>query len=314
MRIAFWIVVLAVICVMDAPDAAFAWGPATHVGLATSVLQRLGMLPAAVAAVLARHGIAYLYGNIAADIVFAKRWSRVKQFCHHWSTGFGLFGKAEDDQAKAFAYGYLSHLAADTVAHGKFVPRQIAVSQCAVNSGHFFWELRADAIETDSTWRTLEDVLGHDHSRHHRLLENHITGTFLSFDLNRLLFEGMNTLTMHRGFRRSMDVWNRRSRWSLPPKLVHGYQTESLDRIFSLLTEGTRSSLLKEDPNGTSALMLLRVRRREIRRLMRKGLPIDHHLREASRGLAPKPAGYLINATPSGGPVAADSPIGAECS
>ena len=293
MRIASWIIVVVLIGVLGCPEEAFAWGPATHVGIAASVLERLSVLPAAVAAVLARHGIAYLYGNVAADIVFAKRFSSVKQFCHHWSTGFGLLNGADDAKAKAFAYGYISHLAADTVAHGKYVPRQIAVSQCAVGVGHFFWELRADATEVDSNWRLLEEVLRDDHSQHHQTLENHITGTFLSFDLNRLLFDGMSALTVRQSFRRTVDAWNRYSRWYLSPELVQGYRAESLDRVLSVLTEGTRSSLMREDPNGTSALMSVRVRRRELRRLKRRGLPVQHRLLEASRGLAPKPSAAL---------------------
>ncbi len=290
MRISFWTIVVVAACVLGDADQALAWGPGTHMGLAASVLERLPLLPAAVASVLARHGIAYLYGNIAADIVFAKRWSRIKQFCHHWSTAFELFDAAEDGRTKAFAYGYLSHLAADTVAHGKYVPRQIILSQCSVNFGHFFWELRADALENDRAWRLLEEVLRDDHACHHRALKGHIMGTFLPHDLNRLLFDRMNALAMRQGLRRTVDVWNRCSRWYLSPELVSGYRAESLNRIRSILTEGPRSSLLHEDPNGTSALMHLRVHRREVRRLKRRGLPLKRRLREASRGLAPRPA------------------------
>lgn len=291
MRLSSWTRVLALIAVLSTADEAFAWGPATHIGLASSVIDKLPLLPAAIAAVLARNRGAFLYGNVAADIVFAKRWSRVKQFCHHWSTGFRLLEEADDDRAQAFAYGYLSHLAADTVAHGKFVPRQIAISECAINSGHFFWELRADATEADATWQLLKTVFHDEHTADHRALERQITGTFLSFDLNRLLFEGINALAARDGFRRSVGVWSRRSRWYLSIQLLDGYRSESLDRILSLLTEGTASALLREDPNGTSALMSLRVRRKDTRRLKRRGLPIDHRLLEAARGLAPKPTG-----------------------
>ena len=173
MRINRWTVVVALVCLLGAADEALAWGPATHVGFAASVLERLFLLPIGVAAILTRHGVAYLYGNITADIVFAKRLSRVKQFCHHWSTAFGLLDAADDDRARAFAYGYLSHLAADTVAHGKFVPRQIVVSRCSVNFGHFYWELRADTLERNGSWRLLGQVLGrlHDSSLAHRDLK-----------------------------------------------------------------------------------------------------------------------------------------------
>lgn len=286
-----WVkVVFAAIAVLGMADAAFAWGPAVHTALGGSVLSDLVVLPAGMAALLFRQAASYLYGNIAADIVFAKRWSRVKQFCHHWSTGFRLLESAEGDRDKAFAYGYLSHLAADTVAHGKYIPRQVVVSNCTVNFGHLYWELRADAAQSPQTWKRLEDVLEEDHEDHHDELEYHMHDTFLPYELNRLVFNRLNALSVHRGFRRTVDVWSRCSRWYLAPELLAGYHSECVDRIRSVLTEGQRSPVVKDDPNGTSALMQVRVRRRETRRLKRNGVPVRHRVVEASRGYAPKPS------------------------
>lgn len=265
----------------------FAWGPATHIEFGESILQQLGLLPAVIAGILSRNRVAFLYGNIAADVVFAKRWSRVKQFCHHWSTAFRLLESAKSERDQSFGYGYLSHLAADTVAHGKFVPRQIVLSHCSVNFGHFYWELRADALQPDRAWRLLEEVLQGEHADHHALLEGHITDTFLTYDLNRMLFDRMNALTVRRGFRRTVGLWSRYSRWPLSEALLSGYRAECLDRIRSVLAEGQRSPVLRDDPNGTSALMQLRVRRRDDRRLRRVGVVVESRVLEATRGLAP---------------------------
>jgi hypothetical protein len=280
--------VLAAIAVLGMADAAFAWGPAVHTALGGSILGDLSLLPAGLAALLARHGASYLYGGIAADIVFAKRWSRIKQFCHHWSTGFRLLESAQCDRDKAFACGYLSHLAADTVAHGKYVPRQVMVSNCTVNFGHLYWELRAEAAQSPATWKRLETLLDDDHDDHHDALECHICDTFLPFELNRLVFDRLNALSVHRGFRRTVDVWSRCSRWYLAPELLRGYHAECVDRIRSVLAEGQHSAVVHDDPNGTSALMQLRVRRREARRLRRNGMPVRHRVVEASRGYAPE--------------------------
>lgn len=289
MRITTPAVIAVLLCVFGVTEQAFAWGPATHVGFARTVLDNLGLLPAAVAAILGRHGLAYIYGNIAADIVFAKRLSRVKQFCHHWSTAFRLGESADDDQAKAFAYGYLSHLAADTVAHGKYVPRQVILSNCTVHFGHLYWELRADTAEERPSWLQLERVLQDDHDRHHQAMAAQMTDTFLSYDLNRMVFERMNALTLRQSFRGTMGVWSRCSRWYLSPTLISGYRGECIDRICAILNEGSRSALLHEDPNGTSALMQVRVRRREQRRLKRQGIPIDQRALEISHAHAPRP-------------------------
>lgn len=271
-----------------AAEPAWAWGPAVHIGLGSTVLGQLGLLPAAVAALLGKHAIAYLYGNIAADVVFAKRLSRVKQSCHHWSTGFRLVDSAQSEPARAFAYGYLSHLAADTVAHGKYVPHQILVSNSAVNFGHLYWELRADATMEAPTWRTLESVIRQNHAEHHALLAEHMRDTFLSYAANRRLFDVMNALAIRRTFRRSMDVVSRCSRWYLSPALMEGYRQECVDRIHSILTDGSDSALLHEDPNGTSALMGVYVHRREARRLERRGVSARIRRLEASRALAPQ--------------------------
>ena len=120
------LVVIAVLVLVGlGPSRAFAWGPATHVKLASDLLANAGMLPSALALLLTTRRKDYLFGNIAADVVVAKRLSKIKQICHHWATGFAILEDAKTDQGKAFALGYLSHLAADTVAHGKFLPRQI---------------------------------------------------------------------------------------------------------------------------------------------------------------------------------------------
>lgn len=284
-----WVFVLIVaLFLLAGVPVAHAWGPATHVEFGDSILQQLGMLPAVVAGILSRHRIAFLYGNIAADVVFAKRLSRVKQFCHHWSTAFRLMEQSTSERDKSFAYGYLSHLAADTVAHGKYVPRQVVLSRCSVNFGHFYWELRADSAQSPQAWALLEEVLQADHQPHHDILQGHITDTFLSYDLNRLLFDRMNAFAVRGGFRRTVGLWSRYSRWPLSEALLGGYRAECLDRIRSVLTDGERSTVLRDDPNGTSALMQIRSRRRDVRRLRRVGAASEARVLEATRGLAPQ--------------------------
>lgn len=280
-------VVFVVVLLAGSARPAHAWGPGTHVGLGVSVLEELGLLPASIAALLARNTLAYLYGNIAADVVFAKRLSRVKQFCHHWATGFRLLEKAEDDGGKAFALGYLSHLAADTVAHGKFVPRQLTAHDCTMNFGHFYWELRADALQTPATWDVAREVIQEDHSVHHQVLAAHLTDTFLTFDMNRALFERMNAIASLAGFRRTMGLWGRLSRWKMPIEFVNHYQSESVERILTILSQGDRSALLHEDPNGTAALIEAKEHRKRVRRLRRAGVRVDRRHIEMSGGFAP---------------------------
>ncbi len=293
-----WALVVGVVLVLCGPSAAMAWGPATHVGLGQSVLDQAGLLPAGVAWILLRHWGAYLYGCVAADVVFAKRLSRIKQFCHHWSTAFGLVDSARTDSAKSFAYGYLSHLAADTVAHGKFVPRQILVSGCSINFGHFYWEMRADAALSQACRRKLGCLMEMDHTEHLADLRSHLRGTFLTFEWNRALFDRMNALAVHEGFGQTINLWGRVSGRPLAKDMLEGYHSESVDRILAILSEGRESSLLREDPNGSSALMQARVQRKKLRSLQRHGMSVERRVREVSLCLSPAMARLTMDERP----------------
>ena len=281
-------IVAALAALLLDPQELFAWGPATHVQLANDVLRNLALLPAAMAALLGRHGLDYVYGCVAADVVFAKRLSRVKQFCHHWSTGFGLLQRADDDRGRAFAYGYLSHLAADTVAHGKFVPRQITLTRSTVNFGHVYWEARADRMIPPAALDQLRDFERCDFDIHHRELSGLLMATFLPYDLNREVFARINALVARQGWRRGMEIVDRCSRWALHPDILQAYHGECVDRTLSLLAEELRSPVLAEDPNGSAALACSRVNRRQLRRLKRRGLPWQQRAHELAAGWAPQ--------------------------
>ncbi|MGB0716777.1 MAG: zinc dependent phospholipase C family protein [Phycisphaerae bacterium] len=287
-RHSFHLIALALILILIHPQEALAWGPMTHVAIGGKVLDALALLPAGAAAILLNNRRHYLYGCIAADVVFAKRLSRVKQFCHHWSTGFGLLDEAETDEERAFAYGYMSHLAADTVAHGKFVPRQVSLSSLNVNFGHLYWELRADAMMANDFQKPLKQLLNEDNSRFHQLMARHLRQTFLPYELNRVLFHRMNTFAAKNTFVERMERLQRSVGGRLSDKLLQRYIDECVDRTLSLIIEGRQSPILRDDPNGTSALMQLTVYKRELSQMRRKGLSVLRRLRETSRNLAPE--------------------------
>jgi hypothetical protein len=241
----------------------------------------------AVAELLRRHARSFIFGNIAADVVFAKRMSRVKQFCHHWSTGFRILDAAEGESDRAFALGYLAHLAADTVAHGKYVPRQLSVTRTTLNFGHLYWEMRADALLDRPIWRELENVVAIDHEHHHKCLRVHLTATLLPYHVNRRLFDGINRLVVRQYWLSCMHFVQRRSRWDLSGDLVAQYREESVDRILSVLTDLQQSPVLQDDPNGTAALHAARLHRRAVRRLEFYGKPTAQRTTEAAAAYAP---------------------------
>ncbi|HKQ46555.1 MAG TPA: zinc dependent phospholipase C family protein [Phycisphaerae bacterium] len=280
-------VALAALVVLVLCSDAFAWGPATHVKLASDLLSNLWLLPAAVGGLIARHRRYFVYGNVATDTVLAKKMSQVKQVCHLWSTGMSLLEKAETEEGKAFAYGYLAHLAADTVAHNKFLPRQMAVSRSTISFGHLYWEIRADTPIGRPNWMELRTSLRGRYPEPEVLLESHLQSTLLSYRTNRFLFKRMNLLASERSWRKSVEFWSRLSRYPIESDLLGMYHAESLGRTVDVLTNGAASAVLHEDPNGNLALGYARAQRRQLRQMKRARLPHEHIILEATQVHAP---------------------------
>ena len=68
------VAVIVLLLVVLVPNDAWAWSPGTHVFLGQSVLANLSLLPGAVAELLRGYPVDFLYGSIAADTSFAKKY------------------------------------------------------------------------------------------------------------------------------------------------------------------------------------------------------------------------------------------------
>lgn len=281
-------ILLSAVFVLLAAQDVYAWGPATHTKIALDVLSQLQLTVPALATLLLKQRKDFIFGNIAADVVFAKRLSRVKQFCHQWSIAFQLLDDARSDAERAFASGYLTHLASDTVAHGKYLPRQMTVSRTTFSFGHLYWELRADSTIGTHYWSQLREVLEHPFEQHVSTLENRLTNTLLPFNWNLAIFYRLNNAVSHKGWLQTLDVWYHRSRWELPEDVLAEYRAECADRAVDVLVNGKRSPVAQCDPNGTVALNQTRAQRKLHRKMARAGVLLPHVLAEATIAHAPR--------------------------
>ncbi|MCM0756901.1 zinc dependent phospholipase C family protein [Desulfovibrio aminophilus] len=144
MRKALTAVIGLVITILVLPGDALAWGPGVHLAVGGTILENLGLVSPFIADILARHRDLFLYGSISADIFIGKG-SRIHDgHSHNWDTGFALLHSARDPGLRAYAYGYLSHLAADTVAHNYYVPNILAAAPQRGKLGHVYLEMQAD--------------------------------------------------------------------------------------------------------------------------------------------------------------------------
>ncbi len=244
-------VALLVLC----PTDALAWTPGTHILLGEALLKSADLLlPTAIAQVLKAFPYDFLYGSIAADTSFAKRYAKVGQHCHNWSVGDDILGRARDDALRAFGYGYLAHLAADVVAHNHFVPHQLAISSTSSGAGHTYWESRFES-ETGEQWpRRAREVISLDHARADEHLDRVLSPTIFSTPTNRRIFRGMVHVTDMGSWQRVMALMAQNSRWPLRDTVVRGHLDQAFDYVVDLLARGTDAAPRQYDPSGEGAL------------------------------------------------------------
>ncbi len=254
------------------PDQAWAWGPATHVYLGSAVLQSLSLLPPAVAALLAAHPRDFLYGSMAADISLAKKYVPEGRHCHHWHIGEEIFETAETERLRAVGLGYLAHLAADTIAHNFFVPRQLLLTSSSRALGHSYWEHRMD-VQLGERFTTVarEVVMNHDHSAADALFDRVLSATLFSFQTNRRIFRGMIRFQDNERWHMLFGTVLQNSRWVLPDPVVRDYLVLAFDYVIDYLGRRGEAIPAALDPIGDENLALSK----RIRRLALKEGKLD---------------------------------------
>ena len=223
-----------------AAEQAHAWTPGTHIYLGESVLANLSYLPAGVADLLRAFPFDFLYGNIAADSSIAKHYAPLGRHCHYWHVGQEIHDLAPTDALRAFGLGYLSHLAADTIAHNYFVPRQLMLTSSTAAVGHSYWETRIEAHLGDAYARAAKDVILLDHAPADAHLDRIIAPTIFSVRTNRRLFRGMVHLTETTSWQRASQVAREYSRWPLTDEDVERHLGLSFDFMMELLADRVR--------------------------------------------------------------------------
>jgi len=256
----FGAAVMALLLVALLPTDALAWTPGTHILLGDAVLRAAPqLLPAAIAALLRAHPTDFLYGSIAADTSFAKRYARVGRHCHHWPVADDILDHAREAPLQAFAWGYLSHLAADVVAHNHFVPLQLALTSASGGAGHGYWESRFE-LHTGEGWsRRARELIRLDHARADSHLDRILSPTIFTTSTNRRLFRGMVHASDTASWQRMMTAMATRSRWVLRDATVAAHLEVAFEYIVDLLrADGgaaeTPAIARGFDPSGEAAL------------------------------------------------------------
>ncbi|NDV26179.1 zinc dependent phospholipase C family protein [Desulfovibrio sp. JC010] len=122
----------------------FAWGPGVHMAIGNAVLSNTMLLSDQVAKLLLSNSAIFLYGCLSADIFIGKGSKAKRLHSHNWQTGFNLLEDSDDEHLKAYSLGYMSHLAADIIAHNYYVPNLMKQARSGGRLSHVYIEMLAD--------------------------------------------------------------------------------------------------------------------------------------------------------------------------
>lgn len=253
------------------PGDALAWGPVTHLVHGASMLSALNTLPGALQEILRANAEAYLYGCVGADIFHAKKFTRdLRYHCHSWRVGRQVLDGARTDAERAFGYGYLTHLAADTYSHNYFVPLQLIVSFRAPALKHVYWEARFDAMQPLEAWDRLRGVVNRLYPDCDELVERIVERTLFSFKTNKRIFNSVMALHRAEQWRRMMHRVGTRSRYALGADEVSRYDQLCTHAALDYLRHGSDARCAALDPTGEDNLRHAELIRRRLRALRRR--------------------------------------------
>ncbi len=254
---------VATVALLLFPDPAWAWGPATHVYLGVGLLDALHLVPPAVRTLLAAYPHDFLYGSVAADISLAKKYVPEGRHCHHWHIGEEIFATAATERMRAMSLGYLAHLAADTIAHNTYVPRQLLLTSSTKGLGHSYWEHRMDVqLPERYTQLARHVVMDHDHSEADALFDQVLSATLFSFQTNRRIFRGMIRFQDNDRWHSIFGSVLQNSRWSLDDRTIEAYVVRSFDYVVDYLSRRGEAIAAGLDPIGEKNLLLSKQVRR----------------------------------------------------
>jgi hypothetical protein len=239
-------------------EQAWAWGPAIHAAISCTVLDKAVSVFPAVANVIQSFPLEYIYGSLAADFMVGKGQKQKPGHPHNWETGFRFLGEATDDQEAAYAYGFLSHLAADVVAHNYFVPDLVHRASKLKRMGHIYWEARADHFVGPGYMRIAKDVLSMEKLDCDDMLRLAVGKKRPGIRARRQLFTQSVKLTDFLSCSQSLFLVNRNSRYRISPDYLSFMLNLSYRLVKDYLRHPYTSRCLSYDPIGTQNLRLAR--------------------------------------------------------
>jgi hypothetical protein len=253
------------------PHEALAWGVGVHLQLGSRILANLQNLPPSLGALLGANPFDYLYGCISADITLGKKFTHYLKHCHSWRMGEKILEAADTDPRKACAYGYLAHLAADTVAHSYLVPYKMVRTFNTILLKHTYWEMRFEAQVNPEIWQLARAVARKNFQENDALLRGVLSDTIFSFNTNKRLFNSLLMLNRLQQWQKMLRSLSSASKWTISGEDQDEYLGLAREAAESVLKQMDGSPFWNADPTGERALNAAKMIRKNLNLLWLDG-------------------------------------------
>ncbi|HEU0264542.1 MAG TPA: zinc dependent phospholipase C family protein [Geobacterales bacterium] len=264
-------VLLAIVLILLMPSNAHAWGAGIHIQLGNAMLANAQFLSPQLAGLLSTYPFDFYYGCMAADIVVGKKFTHYLLHCHRWQIGFKVLEGARTDAQRACAYGYLSHLAADSIAHNYYVPIKIMRGFNTMTLKHAYWEMRFERFVDREMWEIARKVCQEHYQENDELLRSVLANTLFSFGTNKRIFNSIVLLSRLEKWQGVLRTLSDTSRFVLEEDDRSEYMILAEEAIIDLLNHGEDAQICRADPTGERALALAEAVRRNMRLLYTSG-------------------------------------------
>jgi hypothetical protein len=165
------------------PDSSYAWGPLTHTYLSQQIFNLSHLMPVSLLSIIKTYRDYFLYGNILPDTAIGKKFLPEDKNPHSWKVGLSLLQEAKSSEEKAFAYGFLTHLAADVIIHNEI--RHLNSLQ------HMIFELKADRVVDRFYWVQIMTINKKVRKISDRLLEQIIIKPVVSIKTSNKIYKSL---------------------------------------------------------------------------------------------------------------------------
>jgi hypothetical protein len=253
------------------PFDALAWGPVTHIDQSWALVAWLAALAPAIHRRIARNIYDFLHGSLAPDMILAKNMAAYSAHSHSWPVAQKLYleAKALGEPMEIFMLGYLTHLAADVVAHNHFVPGQLIKWHGAKGAGHLYWEARYDQkIKKENPrisgiWRDLSKRSFPDHNR---FLTKRLSPTLFPNRVSSQIYRQILSIQRRRPWNKAVDRIDATSKLGFSHNDALKWRKAAMMLVLQVAVDPSNHSLIDMDPTGRSALASAMAHRRMLRR------------------------------------------------